>query len=310
MHMIDRIRAALAGAALALACVAAPALAATPEDDYLAARDAAVARFKAIGDANGWNDDTNKAHDAALAELRTRLQAVVGTVAIRGLPATPANNLETLSPGDQGFGTLDGLLFASNDGKTSVIVTTRSLFDRWLVRERDWADDKGRQMESAPRDAAAAIRTETFYTQAIRTDAAVMRFAELPVVRPAGAEIVDATLAGRSQDEPPNAPDEIFVTAVKGSRVFVAVAPVQGKFPRIPACDAARRKQQKAAEAAWTRYEAGGRTDAALGARVDDLREQAPRDFLDCFQREAGKQAAFAGAVQQAQALLERLPLK
>ena len=53
-------------------------------------------------------------------------------VAIKGIPGEGALNLDTLIEGDQGFGLLDGMVYGGLDDKTRVIVTTDSLFRRWL----------------------------------------------------------------------------------------------------------------------------------------------------------------------------------
>ena len=59
------------------------------------------------------------------------MRAIVGPVEIKGLGAGKLS-LGSLYEGDLGFGSLDGLLFASEDYKTAIVVTTRSLFMRWL----------------------------------------------------------------------------------------------------------------------------------------------------------------------------------
>jgi hypothetical protein len=96
-------------------------------------------------------------------------------------------NLDTLYKGDQGFGMLDGLRFDSEFGesgekagangtdgkyvepKAHIIVTTQTMFARWLRIHKDWWD-KG--LKNVPQQIGSALRDESFYTQAISTDSA------------------------------------------------------------------------------------------------------------------------------------------
>lgn len=302
------IRLALAAAAIATAL--GPAMAASPEEAYLASRDAYVAKFKGLDDANKIDDVAMKAHDQAIADLERQMRAIIGGVAIKGLPKPGvANsgklNLGTLFPSDQGYGTLDGLVFASADDKTRVIVTTATMFATWLRLHQDWWGEK---TPNVPQDVTAALASEAFYTQAIQTDAAVMKFAQLPLAPPAGATVAFAMLAARSQDQAPPVPDEIFVTVMRGGRLYVANAPVGRKFAAVAACTEVRRRQEKAADAALAAYTAGKSKDEKLLDRSTALREEADAVFLRCFAKEAARQPAFAAAVKQAQGLLDSLP--
>ena len=91
-------------------------------------------------------------------------------------------NLETFYRGDEGFGTLDGLRFDSELGATGekaggngadgkyvepkahVLVTTQSMFERWLRAHKDWW---GKDTRNVPQQIRAALMDENFYTQAI-----------------------------------------------------------------------------------------------------------------------------------------------
>jgi hypothetical protein len=137
-----------------------------------------------------------------------------------------------------------------------------------------------------------------------------MKFVLLPLAKPTSAKITFAMLAARSQDASPPTPDEIFLTVMQGGRVFVAHAPVRRKFVPVLGCAEARRKQEKAADDAYAADEAAGKTDDKPFNRYAAMREDAEVQFLRCFAGQATKQAAFADAVKQAQALLESLPLR
>ncbi len=297
------IRLVLAGAAC-LAAAGSSVAAGSPEEDYVAARDAAIARFEALGDGRRWDDVTSREHDAALADLETRMRAVVGPVAIRDA-SYGALNVNTLLSTDQNFGALDGLVFRSVDDKSSVIVTTESIFTKWLRVHEHWLSDG---FAALPQDPAEAFKVDSFYVQAIQTDAAVMAFGTIPLARPAGMKLVQAILAARSQSETPPTPEELFVAAIRDGRVFIANAPLKRKFGPVAVCDEVRRKQDKAAERAQAAYDAAGSPDKAAFDRVTAMRDRAETLFLSCFAREAVRQAAFPAAVEQAQALLERLP--
>ena len=99
------------------------AAAATPEETYWAARDAAIAKVKAATAAEpknptGSDDDKVIALDnRELAGLEKQLRAIVGAVAIKGLDGKGAINLDTLSDGDEDFGLLDGMV-SGLDAKT------------------------------------------------------------------------------------------------------------------------------------------------------------------------------------------------
>ena len=129
------------------------ASAASPEAACIIARDAAIAKIKAMDKANTDKANTDKAKpassngdDSALlaAEekarkgLEVQMRAILGPVAIKGLEGEGAINLDTLIEGDEDFGLLDGMVYGPIDAKTRVIVTTDGLLRRWLHQHKDW----------------------------------------------------------------------------------------------------------------------------------------------------------------------------
>jgi len=179
-------------------------------------------------------------------------------------------------------------------------VTTQTLFARWLHAHKDWWD-KG--VPNVPQQIGAALKNETFYTQAISTDAAVVNFNDLPIAKPAAAILAYAMLAGRTQSEIPDAADEVFVSAIANRKVYVAYGKIEPKV-RIPACDAIRADYNKrSAEADEALREK--RIDKKAYDRLGNLRQQGEDAFKRCFSARAPKQPAFATAIKQAQALLE-----
>ena len=287
----------------------------SPEDRYIATRDAAIAKIsKLYDDKNG--DDAAKAEKTVSADLLTQMKAIMAEPDRKGFG--PARlNLDAFSRGDQGFGLLDGLRFdtlAGENGakagangadgkyvepKSHLIVTTQSMFERGLRSHKDWW---GKKLRNVPQQMGTAIRDESFYTQAISTDAAVVKFNELPIAKPASAISAFAMLAGRTQDSTPNAADEVFVAALANGKVYVAYGAIRPKV-EVPACLAIRtgytRKAEKAADDLQF-----NRIDKKAYDKLGDLRQQGEDAYKRCFTERAPQQPAFAAATKQAQALL------
>ena len=286
------------------------------EDRYIAARDAAIEKFSAAYDAGKFDDAAQKAEDAARAELLAQMSAILGEGEREGF--APAKlNLETFYKGDEGFGSLDGLRFDAVVGKTAekaggngadgqyvepkayIIVTTQTLFERWLHAHKDWW---GKDIKNVPQQIAAALRDESFYTQAISSGSAVVNFNSLPIKNPASATSAHGMLAGRTQSEIPDAADEVFVSALANGKVYIAYGSIEPKM-KIPACIAIRAGFNKKAEDAdeSLRFERIGKK---AYDRLGDLRQQGEDAYKRCFTQRAPQQPSFAEATKQAQALL------
>src|ERR1700689_2968140 len=98
-----------AAIALALSLTAGGALAASPEADYLEARDKAIAEVKALENSKASQSAIDAAMDKALADLTKRLKDIVGPVSVKGFPGAGTLNLDTLSEHQVGYGDLDGV---------------------------------------------------------------------------------------------------------------------------------------------------------------------------------------------------------
>ncbi|KJC56757.1 hypothetical protein UP10_32995 [Bradyrhizobium sp. LTSPM299] len=287
--------------------------AASPEDRYIATRDAAIAKFAKLK----VDDAADKAEAGAREDLKAQMAAMLAEPARAGF--APAQiNLDTLYKGDQGFGMLDGLRFDADAGldggkigdkrpdgsfvepKAHIVVTTESLFTRWLREHKAWWD-KG--SKNVPQQIDAALKFEGLYTQAISTDAAVINFNELPIAKPASVASVYGFLAGRSQDETPDKADEVFVTALANGKVYVAYGEITPAV-QVPACTTIRADINKRAEEAEEKFRQK-KIDKKAYDKLGNLREQADGAFKRCFVQHAPEQPAFAQAAKQAQALLE-----
>jgi hypothetical protein len=306
---------ALAFAGLLLTTVVAVS-APSPEARYIATRDAAIAKFSPLYDAGALDDAATKAEAAAFADLQAQMSAILHEPARRGFGAAKLN-IETFYKGDEGFGMLDGLRFDSELGKNGekagvtgaddkyveprshIIVTTQTLFERWLHSHKAWWN-KG--LKNVPQQIDAALKDESFYTQAISSGSAVINFNTLPIARPASAVFADAILAGRTQSEIPDAADEMFVSALADGKVYIAYGSI-GPEVRVDECIAVRAGYNTRSAQADDDFRFG-KIDKKAYDRLGNLRQQGEDAFRRCFTRRAPRQPSFAQAVRQAQALL------
>ncbi len=120
------------------------ATAATPEEAYIAARDAAIAKIKTAaaaekrGPMDNYGAQILAMDEQARTGLEQQMRAIVGPVAIQDMDDQGALNLDTLIEGDEGFGLLDGMVYGKVDAKTRVIVTTDEMFQLWLHQHKNW----------------------------------------------------------------------------------------------------------------------------------------------------------------------------
>lgn len=275
---------------------------ASPEDRYIATRDAAMAKIDKLYKARK-DDDASKAEKAADVELTAQMKAILAEPDRKGF-GPPKLNLDAYTSGDQGFGLLDGLRYDSDVGengekagehgpdkyvepKSHFIVTTQPLLERWLRGHKDWW---GKDKNNVAQQVGAAFRQEDFYTQAISTDSAVINFSELPITLPAGATLAVAILGGRTQDTMPDEADEVFVSALANGKAYVAYGSIKPRM-KIPACSAIRAGYIKKAE-------------AMAANKQEKFQQQGEDAFKQCFTERAPKDPAFSEATKQAQALL------
>jgi hypothetical protein len=284
-----------------LVLLAIPARATSLEDAYLAARDRYIKRFE-----KSPNDDaTYEAHTRALADLQAKLRQVIGPTHLDGFSPDGKISLDALDSGDEDFGLLDGLVYVSTDEKTRVLVTTASLFDKWLKsHERFWPETP------LPAEMAAALERDDFYTQAVTNGAAVVTYAGIPVAKPAWATLAFAVLDARTQDQPPPIPDEMIITMRRADRVFMVTARTAVAAGPIATCDKVQARLSAEAQAAGDADQQADGKDAALHAKAEQFARKADRAYPDCFASEATHAAFFPALVKQAQQLIDALPAK
>jgi hypothetical protein len=260
--------------------------AATSEDAYVAARDTAIAKIKAL-EAKKAQGAADKAQRLARANLEIRLQEIVGDLDAEGIPKKGALNLESLSRSDVGFDMLDGLRYSKGDNGPQIVVTTDGLLDRWLRGSADW----WKKTRKTPPGAESALRDGDFYTEAVGSDATFGKTADIPITTPAGATFALALLGGWTQDIGPNPQQEIVVVLRKDGKTIIETGNAE-KIPAFPAC-----------EAIWKAVE-----DArAKGKASSKMEDKADADYRACIGRKAPQEAFFPALIKRAQAIADRL---
>jgi hypothetical protein len=200
---------------------------------------------------------------------------------------------------------LDGLVYSTADDSSHIVVTTDVPLDHWLREHKDWW---GPTVANVPQAVGAALKSEPFYTQALKTDAAIFKYAELPVSKPSKAKLAVAMLVARAQDLGPRTPDEVLVSVVQGSRVFVVSAPASAKIEPMPACLKIWETATRKAAAAQKAYVASQLKDEKLSEQSTRLEEQGDAAFRRCFAQQAKGHRSFPALTRQAQALVDLLP--
>lgn len=278
----------------------AAAHAASPEGDYISARDTAMARIAKL-EARNSGADTSKMNQQALAELEGRLQAIVGGLSVKPYPANGKIAFDTLSKNEVGSGGLDALRFATVDGEQQAYVTTDGLLTRWLSQPEAW----WRKVSKTPPAIDAALANPDFYTYAIGVDAALTKSADLTIEKPAGTTYARALLGGWAQDIGPNPEQEIIVALRKGGKVYIAQEKARTYKP-IPACEAIWTEAQRKAEEIYKKYTDGGATDGKLAAAHEAIQSKADAVYHSCYAERLPKADFFPELVKEAQEIANR----
>jgi hypothetical protein len=279
--------------AAALTLFAVSAQAPSPEEAYLAARDAAIAKLNPPGDPP-LTDERIKQEERTRAELGKQMRTVIGPLNVKGYTGEGAYNVGSLFNGDMESGTLDGLLFTRSKD-VRLVVTTTSLAERWIKSPDGLAATK-REM---PKDLKGALTLELFYTRSSSFDAAVSYMGELPVTKPAGTEFVYATLSTRRQDIGVTPATEMLVGVIAPPRVYVVSAPI-APIKMMPACE----KLAKDADAR------AGRMQRAKSDAAEAVRQKGDADMLKCFAEQVKTTPAFARLTKKAQEIADGLVAK
>jgi hypothetical protein len=279
--------------------------AASPEESYLASKKRYVEKFKKLEDAEQMNDRALKEEERARLDLEKQLREVVGPLALKGFSGPGKISLETLFSEDVGANQLDGLVYSSDDNAQAV-VTTESLLQSWLrARKPDWPNPK-----AAPTEIPQALKSEDFYTLALSSDAAVSKYAEILLEKPANAAFAFALLDARSQDTPPRIPNELIVSVVREGKVFLTTAPAKAKIDSIPACDKISQEYESKASKARAAYNASNPKNEKLFDESTRFEREGDASYRRCFAEQAKNERFFRTLTDEAQSLLDRLSSK
>ncbi|BCM18615.1 hypothetical protein [Mesorhizobium sp. J8] len=292
MRLVLTLLFALAGSA---------AYAASPEDDYVAARDKAIADIAAQANANADIETIDAQNEKALADLKQRLDAILGPLTVKDFPTTGTMNIQSLNASDIGYGMLDGLRYAQSDEGPSIVVSTRGLTERWLKSKsaETEADFK------LPADIGAALKLDGFYTQAIGSDAAFSGTLDFPLKKPDGADMAIARLGGWTQDVGPIYDQHVVVAIVKGDRVMIAEAPASPAVPKIAACDSIWAAADATAQKAQQADQGSDQDDPQASDPANAAWEKGDADYRACMAQHLPSDPSFPALLKQAQDLAD-----
>lgn len=268
------------------------------ESDYLAAKRAYLTSLAA--DRNRGTPDSvlDAGESAALRDLAARLRKILGRFPAKGFSDSGTSNVTVLLP-QMDFGAIDGIRYESSDSLT-VVVTTRALLDAWL-RDPVAGDT------TVPRDLASALALPELYEKGVPEDAAVFRYADIPVGPAAQAGAVAAMLAIRAQDVGPFTPNEVIESVVRGNRIYLVEAPARVLIAPMDSC-----------VDIW--HEAMGKEDSLFQERSSHPTATAAKDssiafeehaysaVRQCYAEHVPADPRFAMLVQQVDSIVRRLP--
>ena len=287
---------------IALLAALTATLAANPEEDYLAARDAAVERIKKLEAKNPAGGAVDKEIKKGLADLENRLRAIIGELNARPYPAKGKIAADTLSENDVGFGGLDALLYSKGDLAPAVYVSTDGLLENWLRTRAEW----WKKSQKTPPAADAALASEEFVSEAISGDAALTKAADIAIAKPAGTTFAAAMLGGWTQDIGPVDANEIIVALRRGGKVYIATEQAKTKIEKIPACEKIWKDSEAAAEKLLAKYNAGGAKDEKLSDAHAKTQEKGDADYHACLREKTPLSKNFPALVKEAQAIADR----
>lgn len=217
-----------------------------------------------------------RANSAAVRELAIRLRSIVGPFSMRGMSDSGTIDLGTFISGNEDTDLPDGIVYHGPD-KMRIFVTDSAILHAWITQ---------RYHSGIPTDLARDLPREEVNTFMFWEDAAVVRYADLPVSS-MRKRVYAAQLIDRAQDYCPNCtPGWVLVTVGVGSRVMIADAPLSDSIPVPSAC-------KQAAMEYWKVHQDGDEGFARL---------------LRCYAISAKADPRFRLLVDKAQSLIDALP--
>jgi hypothetical protein len=290
--------------AIALMLLGSAASAATPEETFLAERDAFIAKLNPPGDPVAPTDAASKEMERARTELAKRLRGLIGPLNVKGFTGEGDYSVGSLFRGDMEFGVLDGLVFMKGKD-TRLVVTTIGIATPW-TKSPDGFVENG----DAPKDLPTALKLDDFYTRATINDAAASNMGELPVTKPAGVDFVHAMLSIRRQDIGPAPAEEMLIGAIVPPRVYILSAPI-AKIRMMPACEKLfKDADAKADKMVADNEKSKAKSDEAIGEESERVREQGDEAMRKCFAERVKTDPVFARLTTQAQDFVDALAAK
>lgn len=272
-----------------------------PAEDYIAARNKAVAAVDAAVAGGKSDAQIAKIEDVGRKDLQKRMTAMLGPLKFKGLNQKPVFSPETLVRDELGSDSPDGMIFMDEDGATYMLVSPEPVFLDWLQTR---AKEEG--APAAFKDGIkAATADEFFYTLTVSQDAAFSRYADLaPPAAP--GETVHAALGLFSQDIPGSVPpDTIVVTRIADGRVSIASADAGVQVPAMPACEEAWKAASAKADVVLEAAQKSGKEDDPRWEEGFRAQDDAAHAYRVCFATEAAGKPFLAEASKRAEAVLD-----
>lgn len=247
----------------------------TPEDDYLAAREAQTDIVRKAEAAQKSEAELTKLEEAGRQELEKRLLAVFGQGILPTDKGTASFEPETLYEGEIGSGSVDGVRFYIGEGTETYFYSTDRIVTAWAERQSDDPE----VVEAMKSGIPGIIMSETFMSNAVTMDAAAIGFLDLPIKT--DADVTAYASSGLfAQDAPSTPPDTLFL-AVSKHGIVAAAAVEQKTVVKNP------------------------RECAAAKQDYDN-----PDKYTDCVATELKKSPQYAALTKEAQGLLDAVASK
>jgi hypothetical protein len=294
----------VSGLIFCLCLLMSPIRAASPEDEYLAARDKAISRITAMAVRGAEHDKELGAEDDKLrADLENRLRGILGDVSVKGFPGPGKINLDSLDDHGMGYGMLDGLVYDGGGAwGPRLVVTTRSLLDKWLAagsRKKD-ADLQ------VSADLQTALGQRNFFSLAIGGDASFTRNVNLPLTAPLNVESVRAALGSWTQEVGPG-DLTLIVTLIKGDKVYIGSKSPKTAISEFAACEAIWTQSTEDANRLRSAYEAAKAEEGQKAFDAASTKERGERDFQACWIERASREPFYPALLKEAQVFASRI---
>lgn len=288
--------------AAALPATTLPAGAGPADAAYIAARDTYVAAIAAAEKAGATNEAVYKQDEQARADLEKKMKALLGPLAFKGLEKTPSFSPGALFDGDMESGRPDGLLFHDADYSIRIFVSPEPVLANWVSHSAESLSlQPGQGLD-------AAVRSDSFYTQATGSDAAFQSYLPLPLAAREG-ETLYAALGLFAQDDLGNVPPaSVVITRIAGGRVTVGTAPAREAYKLIPACTKVWKEFETKANALFAAVQKGGKgAEDPRWDKATALRDDGATAVRACYAKELPGQPQFPAVLKKTEALLQTL---